>query len=175
MLQSPGAICSSVPGRAGGRVAEQPGDPPLAGDLADDRAPARARGEQRERGGDGRLADAALARHDDEPVIEQWGVVLHGRADYGTGYVSEAAEETVGEAYRACARMQRRRDPTYYWAVRCLPAERRPAFHALYGFVRGADDIADDVRPQRRAPRRARRLAGRARARPRARATASTR
>jgi len=40
--------------------------------------------------------------------------------------------------------MQRRRDPTFYWAVRCLPAERRPAFHALYGFVRGADDIADD-------------------------------
>ena len=134
---------------------EQPGDAALAGDLADDRAPARARGEQRERGGDGRLADAALARHDDEPVIEQWGVVLHGRADYGTGYVSVAAEETVGEAYRVCARMQRRRDPTYYWAVRCLPADRRPAIHALYGFVRGADDIADDVAPQRRsaAPR----------------------
>lgn len=54
-------------------------------------------------------------------------------------------EERAGEAYRTCARMQRRRDPTYYWAVRCLPAERRPAFHALYGFVRGADDIADET------------------------------
>lgn len=72
-------------------------------------------------------------------------MVLHGRSDYGTGYVTVTAEETVSEAYRACARMQRRRDPTYYWAVRCLPAERRPAFHALYGFVRGADDIADDT------------------------------
>jgi phytoene synthase len=57
--------------------------------------------------------------------------------------VSALIEEQAREAYRTCARMQRRRDPTYYWAVRCLPAERRPAFHALYGFVRGADDIAD--------------------------------
>ena len=73
-------------------------------------------------------------------------MVLHGRGDYGTGYVTVTEEETVGEAYRVCARMQRRRDPTYYWAVRCLPADRRPAFHALYGFVRGADDIADDTR-----------------------------
>ncbi len=56
------------------------------------------------------------------------------------------ADHEVREAYRACARMQRRRDPTYYWAVRCLPRERRPAVHALYGFVRGADDIADDTR-----------------------------
>ncbi|MGE5414684.1 MAG: phytoene/squalene synthase family protein [Syntrophomonadaceae bacterium] len=53
-------------------------------------------------------------------------------------------EESAQRAYRTCARMQRRRDPTYYWAVRCLPAERRPPIHALYGFVRGADDIADD-------------------------------
>jgi phytoene synthase len=80
-------------------------------------------------------------------------VVIHGRGDYGTRYVAAAAEETVEEAYRACARMQRRRDPTYYWAVRCLPADRRPALHALYGFVRGADDIADD--PRRNGQRRA--------------------
>ena len=56
---------------AGGGMTEQPRDPPLPGDLAHDRAPAGPRREQRERGGDGRLADAALARHDDEPVIEQ--------------------------------------------------------------------------------------------------------
>ncbi|CAB4930711.1 unannotated protein [freshwater metagenome] len=49
----------------------------------------------------------------------------------------------VEQAYRRCARMQLRRDPTYWWAVRCLPADRRPGLHALYGFVRGADDIAD--------------------------------
>ena len=39
--------------------------------------------------------------------------------------------------------MQLRHDPTYYWATRLLPADRRRAVHALYGFVRGADDIAD--------------------------------
>ncbi len=39
--------------------------------------------------------------------------------------------------------MQRRHDPTFYWATRRLPAETRPAVHALYGFVRGADEIVD--------------------------------
>lgn len=64
--------------------------------------------------------------------------------DYRRADVTAVTEERVARAYRTCARMQRRRDPTYYWAVRCLPAERRPPIHALYGFVRGADDIADD-------------------------------
>lgn len=40
--------------------------------------------------------------------------------------------------------MQRRHDPTYYAATVCLPRAKRPAVHALYGFVRGADEIADD-------------------------------
>ena len=39
--------------------------------------------------------------------------------------------------------MQRRHDPTYYWATRGLPREVRPAVHALYGFVRSADEIVD--------------------------------
>jgi phytoene synthase len=39
--------------------------------------------------------------------------------------------------------MMRRHDPTYYLAVLRLPAEVRPAVHALYGFVRGADEIVD--------------------------------
>lgn len=39
--------------------------------------------------------------------------------------------------------MQLRHDPTYFLATRCLPRERRPAVHALYGYVRGADEIAD--------------------------------
>lgn len=39
--------------------------------------------------------------------------------------------------------MLRRHDPTYYVAVLGLPAEVRPAVHALYGFVRGADEIVD--------------------------------
>ena len=46
-------------------------------------------------------------------------------------------------AYAACRRLLRRHDPTYYLAVLRLPAEVRPAVHALYGFVRGADEIVD--------------------------------
>ena len=56
-------------------------------------------------------------------------------------------DEHVAEAYRRCRRMQRRHDPTYYCGD-ALPAARagRPAVHALYGFVRGADEIADGPR-----------------------------
>ena len=49
-------------------------------------------------------------------------------------------------AYDACRRMQLRHDPTYYWATRRLPADVRPAVHALYGFVRTADEIVDGPR-----------------------------
>jgi phytoene synthase len=47
------------------------------------------------------------------------------------------------ESYRACRRMQRRHDPTYWCATHCLRRDVRPAVHALYGFVRGADEIVD--------------------------------
>ncbi|MGI8579070.1 MAG: phytoene/squalene synthase family protein [Solirubrobacteraceae bacterium] len=53
-------------------------------------------------------------------------------------------EVALPESYEVCRRIHRRRDPTYYWAARRLPAEVRPATHALYGFVRTADDIVDD-------------------------------
>src|SRR5688572_26479352 len=50
--------------------------------------------------------------------------------------------------------MLRRHDPTYHLAVARLPRERRSAVHALYGFVRGADEIVDgagrDLRPHER-------------------------
>ena len=39
--------------------------------------------------------------------------------------------------------MQRRHDPTFYCATRRLPPHARPSVHALYGFVRGADEIVD--------------------------------
>ena len=39
--------------------------------------------------------------------------------------------------------MQLRYDPTYYWATLRLPAGVRPAVYALYGFVRGADELVD--------------------------------
>ena len=56
------------------------------------------------------------------------------------------SEQRVTAAYRRCRAMQRRHDPTYYAATLCLPRANQPAIHALYGFVRGADEIADDRR-----------------------------
>ena len=53
--------------------------------------------------------------------------------------------------------MHRRHDPTYYWATRRLPEEIRPATHALYGYVRTADEIVDG--PRRPADPQARRAA----------------
>jgi phytoene synthase len=50
--------------------------------------------------------------------------------------------------------MLRRHDPTYAIAVARLPAQARPAVYALYGFVRGADEIVDgDRAPQDTADR----------------------
>jgi phytoene synthase len=62
----------------------------------------------------------------------------------------------ISAAYEACRRLQLRHDPTYYWATRRLPAEVRPATHALYGYVRTADQIVDGPRrPPTPAARRA--------------------
>jgi 15-cis-phytoene synthase len=47
------------------------------------------------------------------------------------------------KAYAACRRTHRRHDPTYYYATRRLPSEVRPAVHALYAFVREADELVD--------------------------------
>jgi 15-cis-phytoene synthase len=52
-------------------------------------------------------------------------------------------DPAITAAYDACRRLQRRHDPTYYWATRRLPADVRPATHALYGYVRTADQIVD--------------------------------
>jgi phytoene synthase len=67
------------------------------------------------------------------------------------------ADPDLRSAYRACRRMQRRHDPTFYCATLRLPRELRPAVHALYGFVRGADQIVDgaDRSPDPAARRRA--------------------
>jgi phytoene synthase len=70
--------------------------------------------------------------------------------------VPVATDRRLQESYRTCRRMQRRHDPTYYCATGLLPREVRPAVHALYGFVRGADEIVDGPdRPPPGAPRRA--------------------
>jgi phytoene synthase len=52
-------------------------------------------------------------------------------------------EADLRASYETCRRMQRRHDPTYYWATRRLPSEVRPATHALYGYVRTADELVD--------------------------------
>ena len=70
----------------------------------------------------------------------------------GTGIV--IAGTTVAESYERCRRMQRRHDPTFYMATRRLPAAQRPAVHALYGFLRGADELVDGPRRPADADRR---------------------
>jgi phytoene synthase len=54
-----------------------------------------------------------------------------------------AMDPAVRASYEACRRLHRRHDPTYYWAARRLPAPVRPATHALYGYVRTADEMVD--------------------------------
>ena len=49
-------------------------------------------------------------------------------------------------AYGRCRRLQFRHDPTFFLATARLPRHRRPAVHALYGFLRGADEIVDGRR-----------------------------
>ncbi|MBZ6138852.1 phytoene/squalene synthase family protein [Streptomyces olivaceus] len=48
-------------------------------------------------------------------------------------------------AYSRCRALNARHGRTYFLATRLLPADRRPAVHALYGFARWADDIVDDT------------------------------
>ena len=69
----------------------------------------------------------------------------------------DAMDPSLSAAYDACRRLQLRHDPTYYWATRRLPADVRPATHALYGYVRTADQIVDG--PDRPATPDARRAA----------------
>jgi phytoene synthase len=65
-------------------------------------------------------------------------------------------DEAVHAAYGRCRRLQRRHDPTFFLATARLPRHRRPAVHALYGFLRGADEIVDGRhRASRPAARRA--------------------
>ncbi|PTR32181.1 phytoene synthase [Rhodococcus sp. OK519] len=49
----------------------------------------------------------------------------------------------LSAAYRLCRHLAAEHGRTYYLATRLLPAEHRPAVHALYGFARTADDVVD--------------------------------
>jgi phytoene synthase len=52
-------------------------------------------------------------------------------------------EIDVAAAYERCRRLHRRHGRTYYLATRLLPAWKRRHVHALYGFMRYADEIVD--------------------------------
>lgn len=68
----------------------------------------------------------------------------------------EGMDTGLHDSYETCRRLHRRHDPTYYWAARRLPRELRPATHALYGYVRTADELVDGPRrPPDPAARRA--------------------
>jgi 15-cis-phytoene synthase len=47
--------------------------------------------------------------------------------------------------YAVCRTLNAHHGRTYFLATRLLPAARRPAVHALYGFARHADEIVDDL------------------------------
>jgi phytoene synthase len=49
----------------------------------------------------------------------------------------------LAEAYARCASIHREHGRSYYLATQLLPASKRPHVHALYGFMRWADDIVD--------------------------------
>ena len=67
---------------------------------------------------------------------------------------TKGVENGLRSAYARCARMQFRHDPTFFWATRRLPREVRPAVHALYGYVRSADEVVDGRRRARDPERR---------------------
>jgi 15-cis-phytoene synthase len=60
--------------------------------------------------------------------------------------------------YAVCRALNAHHGRTYFLATRLLPAARRPAVHALYGFARYADEIVDDLADTSPAAEKAARL-----------------
>jgi len=54
-------------------------------------------------------------------------------------------DPALRSSYLACRALNARHGKTYFLATRLLPAAKRPAVHALYGFARYADEIVDDL------------------------------
>ncbi|HYH32700.1 MAG TPA: phytoene/squalene synthase family protein [Pseudonocardia sp.] len=77
------------------------------------------------------------------------------RAELDAAGVSDPA---LRAAYATCRELNARHGRTYFLATRLLPAPRRPAVHALYGFARYADEIVDDLDDGRSAAEKAARL-----------------
>jgi 15-cis-phytoene synthase len=53
-------------------------------------------------------------------------------------------DPALRDAYATCRGLNAEHGRTYFLATRLLPADRRPAIHALYGFARMADDVVDE-------------------------------
>jgi phytoene synthase len=53
---------------------------------------------------------------------------------------------TLAESYDLCRRVQRSHSKTYYFSTQLLPPDVRPHVHALYAFMRYADEIVDNPR-----------------------------
>ena len=53
---------------------------------------------------------------------------------------------TLAESYDLCRRVQRSHSKTYYFSTQLLPPDVRPHVHALYAFMRCADEIVDNPR-----------------------------
>jgi phytoene synthase len=51
---------------------------------------------------------------------------------------------SLAESYELCRRVQRSHSRTYYFSTRLFPPEVRPHVHALYAFMRYADEIVDN-------------------------------
>ena len=51
---------------------------------------------------------------------------------------------TLAESYDLCRRVQRSHSKTYYFSTQLLPEDVRPHVHALYAFMRYADEIVDN-------------------------------
>lgn len=51
---------------------------------------------------------------------------------------------TLPQSYELCRRVQRSHSRTYYFSTRLFPPEVRPHVHALYAFMRYADELVDN-------------------------------
>jgi phytoene synthase len=70
------------------------------------------------------------------------------------------ADPALRTAYATCRALNAAHGRTYFLATRLLPAARRPAVHALYGFARYADEIVDDLGDDRPVAEKAAQLDG---------------
>jgi phytoene synthase len=82
-------------------------------------------------------------------------VSSNGPAELDAAGITDPA---LRAAYATCRALNAAHGRTYFLATRLLPAARRPAVHALYGFARYADEIVDDLGDHRPAAEKAAQL-----------------